>query len=173
LTRRPSPTWPRAKSTPTSTYPGSSTRSKRSPATIRVQRQVWSDPKSTRNDAYSLDWHEAGLDRPYSALYRSYFRIFARCGTPTAVEADVGIMGSSVAHELIYLFGVGEDTILLRDRCSYTANRQVATFRKPIPELSASSFTLSQVYVYPIMSCGGEALESTILSLTGLRYDWC
>jgi hypothetical protein len=121
---------------------------------------------------YSLDWHEAGLDRQYRTLYRSYFSIFARCGMPTAVEADVGIMGSSVAHELIHLSGIGEDTILLCDRCSYTANRRVAKFRKPIPELSASSFTSSQLDVYPIMSCG-EALESAILSPTGLRYDRC
>lgn len=91
---------------------------------------------------------------------------------PTAVEADVGIMGSSVAHELIHLSGIGEDTILLCDRCSYTANRRVAKFRKLIPELSASSFTSSQLDVYPIMSCG-EALESAILSPTGLRYDRC
>ena len=42
---------------------------------------------------------------------------------PTAVEADVGIMGSSVAHELIHLSGIGEDTILLCDRCGYMANR--------------------------------------------------
>ena len=91
---------------------------------------------------------------------------------PTAVEADVGIMGSSVAHELIYLSGIGEDTILLCDLCSYTANRRVAKFRKPIPELSARSFTLSQLDVYPIMSCA-EALESAILSPTGLRYDRC
>ena len=92
---------------------------------------------------------------------------------PTAVEADVGTMGSSVAHELIYLSGVGEDTTLLCDRCTYTANRQVAKFRKPIPELSASSFTSSQLDVYSIISCGGEALESAIPSPTGLRYDRC
>lgn len=95
---------------------------------------------------------------------------------PTAVEANVGIMGSSVAHEAhepIHLSGIGEDTILLCDRCSYTANRRVAKFRKPIPELSASSFTSSQLDVYPILSCGGEALESAILSPTGLRYDRC
>jgi prolyl-tRNA synthetase len=86
-------------------------------------------------DAYSLDRDEAGLDRHYSALYRAYFRIFARCGLPAiAVGADVGIMGGSVAHEFMYLSEVGEDTILICDRCGYTANRQVAKFRKRVPE---------------------------------------
>src|SRR5215207_2116441 len=89
----------------------------------------------TMKDAYSLDRDEAGLDQQYSTLYKAYFRIFARCGLPAiAVGADVGIMGGSMAHEFMYLTPIGEDTILICDHCGYTANRQVARFRKPIPE---------------------------------------
>ena len=89
----------------------------------------------TMKDAYSLDADEEGLDRRYRALHRAYFRIFARCGLPAvAVGADVGIMGGSLAHEFMYLSPVGEDTILLCDKCGYTANRQVALFRKPEAE---------------------------------------
>ena len=89
----------------------------------------------TMKDAYSLDRNEAGLDRQYNTLYEAYFRIFARCGLPTkAVGADVGIMGGSMAHEFMYLAPVGEDTIIICDNCGYTANRQVARFRKPIAE---------------------------------------
>jgi prolyl-tRNA synthetase len=39
-----------------------------------------------------------------------------------------------MAHEFMYLTPIGEDTILICDNCAYTANRQVARFRKPIPE---------------------------------------
>jgi prolyl-tRNA synthetase len=89
----------------------------------------------TMKDAYSLDRDERGLDQQYSTLYKAYFRIFARCGLPAiAVGADVGIMGGSMAHEFMYLTPIGEDTILICDHCGYTANRQVARFRKPIPE---------------------------------------
>src|SRR5215208_1640769 len=89
----------------------------------------------TMKDGYSLDRDEAGLDRQYRILYEAYFRIFDRCGLPAvAVGADVGIMGGSMAHEFMYLALVGEDTILICDNCGYTANRQVAKFRKPIPE---------------------------------------
>jgi prolyl-tRNA synthetase len=89
----------------------------------------------TMKDAYSLDRDEAGLDEQYDTLYEAYFRIFARCGLPAlAVGADVGIMGGSMAHEFMYLAPVGEDTILISDGCGYTANRQVARFRKPIAE---------------------------------------
>ena len=89
----------------------------------------------TMKDAYSLDSDEEGLDRQYLALHRAYFRVFARCGLPAvAVGADVGIMGGNIAHEFMYLSRVGEDTILLCDGCGYTANRQVAMFRKPAVE---------------------------------------
>jgi prolyl-tRNA synthetase len=89
----------------------------------------------TMKDAYSLDADEEGLDRQYRALHRAYFRIFARCGLPAvAVGADVGIMGGNLAHEFMFLSPVGEDTILLCDGCGYTANRQVALFRKPAAE---------------------------------------
>jgi len=89
----------------------------------------------TMKDAYSLDRDEEGLDEQYWALHETYFRIFARCGLPAvAVGADVGIMGGSMSHEFMYLSPIGEDTILLCDACGYRANRQVAGFRKPLPE---------------------------------------
>ena len=89
----------------------------------------------TMKDAYSLDRDEEGLDRQYRALHRAYFKIFGRCGLPTVcVGADVGIMGGSLAHEFMYLSPVGEDKILICDHCGYTANRQVARFRKPAAE---------------------------------------
>src|ERR687890_1367525 len=89
----------------------------------------------TMKDAYSLDRDERGLAQQYSTLYEAYFKIFARCGLPAiAVGADVGIMGGSMAHEFMYLAPIGEDTILICDHCGYTANRQVARFRKSVRE---------------------------------------
>ena len=89
----------------------------------------------TMKDSYSLDADEAGLDVQYRAHYQAYFNIFGRCGLPTvAVRSDVGMMGGSMAHEFMYLTPVGEDTLILCDACGYTANRQVARFRKPAPE---------------------------------------
>jgi len=86
----------------------------------------------TMKDSYSLDIDEAGLDAQYDAHYDAYFRIFSRCGLDTvAVESDVGMMGGSRAHEYMFLTPMGEDTLLLCDGCGYTANRQVAAFRKP------------------------------------------
>jgi prolyl-tRNA synthetase len=86
----------------------------------------------TMLDSYSLDADAGSLDRQYRAHYQAYFNIFNRCGLPTiAVASDVGMMGGSLAHEFMYLTPVGEDTLLLCRQCGYSANRQVATFRKP------------------------------------------
>ncbi len=85
----------------------------------------------TMKDSYTLDRDARGLDRQYRAHYEAYFRIFGRCALPTiAVGSDVGMMGGSRAHEFMYLTPIGEDTLVLCDACGYSANRQVARFRK-------------------------------------------
>ncbi len=86
----------------------------------------------TMKDSYSLDADWEGLDKQYSAHYSAYFRIYSRCGLPTiAVKSDTGMMGGKLAHEFMYLTPIGEDTLLLCDNCGYSANREVARFRKP------------------------------------------
>ena len=120
----------------------------------------------TMKDAYSLDRDERGLDQQYSTLHKAYFKIFARCGIPTiAVRADVGIMGGSMAHEFMYLTPIGEDTILICDNCAYTANRQVARFRKPIPEAE------EQRPIEKVTTPGAGTIESLarFLKISGSR----
>lgn len=88
----------------------------------------------TMLDSYSLDCDWEGLDRQYKAHYDAYFRIFNRCGLPVrAVGSDSGMMGGKEAHEYMYLTPIGEDTLLLCEGCGYSANRQVAAFRKEKP----------------------------------------
>jgi prolyl-tRNA synthetase len=92
----------------------------------------------TMKDSYSLDADWEGLGRQYRAHYQAYFNIFRRCGLPVmAVKADVGMMGGSLSHEFIYLTNIGEDTLLLCEACGFSANRQVAAFRKALPEEAA------------------------------------
>lgn len=85
-------------------------------------------------DSYSLDATQEGLETQYLAHYQAYFNIFNRCGIPTvAVAADSGIMGGKVSHEYMYLTGVGEDTIVRCSGCGYSANGQIAAFRRSDP----------------------------------------
>ncbi len=85
-------------------------------------------------DAYSFHRDVTDLDRYYPSVYRAYFRIFDRCGVETvAVASDVGMMGGTEAHEFMGLTEIGEDTIITCEKCDYSANRQVARFRRPEP----------------------------------------
>ena len=85
----------------------------------------------TMKDSYSLDVDFEGLEKQYQAHYEAYFRIFQRCGLPViAIKSDVGMMGGQMAHEFMYINDYGEDTLLLCTQCNYSANRQIARFRK-------------------------------------------
>ena len=85
----------------------------------------------TMLDSYSFDKDQEGLEKIYAEHYNTYFRIYERCGLPAiAVASDTGMMGGKIAHEYMYLTPIGEDTIITCDKCGYTANRQVATFKK-------------------------------------------
>lgn len=89
----------------------------------------------TMKDSYTLDADWEGLEKQYRAHYQAYFNIFNRCGLDTvAVKADVGMMGGKLSHEFMFLTPIGEDTLIICNNCGYTANRQVARFRKPAVE---------------------------------------
>ncbi len=88
----------------------------------------------TMKDSYTLDADWEGLDFQYRNHYQAYFNIFNRCDLPViAVKSDVGMMGGKMAHEYMYLTPIGEDTLLLCDQCGYSANRQIASFKKAAP----------------------------------------
>lgn len=77
-------------------------------------------------DAYSFDRDFDGLEATYSRCIEAYDRIFDRTGLRWyRVEADVGMMGGSGAHEYMAPCDAGEDTIALAP--GYAANIEVAS----------------------------------------------
>ncbi len=85
----------------------------------------------TMKDSYSLDTSWDGLDIQYRNHFQAYFNIFHRCGIKVlAVKSDTGMMGGKLAHEFMYITPYGEDTLLLCSECQYSANRQIAVFKK-------------------------------------------
>jgi len=80
----------------------------------------------TMKDAYSFDRDEDGLDRSYELHRGAYQRIFDRCGLRThCVEADVGMMGGTGAHEFLAPCPAGENDVALAP--GYAANVEVAS----------------------------------------------
>ena len=80
----------------------------------------------TMKDAYSFDRDTEGLDRSYELHMGAYQRIFDRCGIRTyCVEADVGMMGGSGAHEFLAPCAAGENHVAVA--AGYAANVEVAS----------------------------------------------
>lgn len=78
-------------------------------------------------DAYSFDMDDAGASRSYEIMREAYISIFTRCGLEfRAVEADSGAIGGSFSHEFMVLAETGEDTLVICDDCSYSANVEKA-----------------------------------------------
>jgi prolyl-tRNA synthetase len=88
-------------------------------------------------DAYSFDRDAEGLDESYRLNVEAYDRIFDRCGLRWyRVEADVGMMGGSGAHEYMAPCPAGENEIALSS-AGYAANVEVATGSPPAPSFPA------------------------------------
>jgi prolyl-tRNA synthetase len=80
----------------------------------------------TMKDSYSFDRDAEGLDRSYELHIQAYDRIFDRCGLRWyRVEADVGMMGGTGAHEYLAPCEAGENAVALAP--GYAANVEVAS----------------------------------------------
>jgi prolyl-tRNA synthetase len=83
-------------------------------------------------DAYSFDVDEAGAEATYETMYRTYHRIFSRCGLEfKIVEADTGPIGGSFSHEFMVLADTGEDLLASCTACAYGANLEKAEAAPP------------------------------------------
>ena len=81
-------------------------------------------------DAYSFDKDEQGLDESYNKMFNAYKNIFDRIGVNYAiVRADTGAMGGSLSEEFQALTDIGEDTVVLCDKCDYSSNLEISTFK--------------------------------------------
>jgi prolyl-tRNA synthetase len=84
-------------------------------------------------DSYSFDRDPEGLDQSYRLHIEAYDRIFDRTGLRWhRVEADVGMMGGSAAHEYMAPCPAGENEVALSG-AGYAANVEVATGTPPGP----------------------------------------
>jgi len=88
----------------------------------------------TMKDSYSFDRDAEGLDRSYELHRRAYARILDRAGLRWyEVEADVGMMGGSGAHEYMAPCPAGENEVALAP--GYAANVEVASAQAQAVEL--------------------------------------
>jgi prolyl-tRNA synthetase len=85
-------------------------------------------------DAYSFHADVGDCLREYDNMYRTYKRIFERCGLRfRPVEADTGTIGGSQSHEFQVLADAGEDAIVSCNKCEFAANVQKAEVKAGRP----------------------------------------
>lgn len=85
-------------------------------------------------DAYSFHASDESLDQEYWNMYKTYERIFKRCGLEfVVVEAESGEMGGSGSHQFTVPCQSGEDIIVYTADGSYAANLEKAAV-DPLPQ---------------------------------------
>ena len=97
-------------------------------------------------DAYSFHADESSLAETYEVMYRTYSRIFDRCGLEfRAVQADTGAIGGNASHEFHVLADSGEDAIAFSTESDYAANVELAEAVAPAAPRPAPSEELRKV----------------------------
>lgn len=78
-------------------------------------------------DAYSFDRDNEGLDKSYQIMKDAYNKIYTRLGIDyKIVKADCGAMGGTLSEEFQAITDIGEDTIVLCDKCDFSSNLEIA-----------------------------------------------
>ena len=78
-------------------------------------------------DAYSFDADMEGLDIAYQKMFDAYKNVFDRLGINyVIVRADTGAMGGHLSEEFQAVCDIGEDILVLCDKCDFASNLEVA-----------------------------------------------
>lgn len=78
-------------------------------------------------DAYSFDKDELDLEESYNKMKVAYNNIYDRLGIIyKLVRSDTGAMGGSLSEEYQAITDIGEDVIVLCDKCEYASNLEVS-----------------------------------------------
>ena len=77
-------------------------------------------------DAYSFDKDLDGLDESYKKMFEAYHKIFQELGIEyTVVRADTGLMGGLLSEEFQAISSVGEDILVMCDKCDFSSNIEI------------------------------------------------
>ncbi len=78
-------------------------------------------------DAYTFDTDENGLALSYQKMFDAYKASFDQMHISyKIVTADTGVMGGLLSEEFQALSPIGEDTLVICDKCGYSCNLEVA-----------------------------------------------
>lgn len=128
-------------------------------------------------DAYTFDRNKEELDASYEEEYKSYERIFSRCGLNfRVVEADNGAIGGSNSHEFSALSNNGESELVYCESCDMaaTVERAACVDEKPIaeePQELKKVHTPSTKTIKEVCEYLGIDKKKSIKALMFVTYD--
>lgn len=103
-------------------------------------------------DAYSFDKDISGLDKSYSLMFNAYKKIFDRIGLNyTIVEASSGAMGGLLSEEFQAITDIGEDILVLCDKCGLSTNIEICECRNTLITSDEKKFE-KEIFYTP--NCG-------------------
>ncbi len=81
----------------------------------------------TMKDAYSFDIDESHTKISYNKMAKAYNNMFDRMGIDyRIVKADTGAMGGRLSEEYQAVTEIGEDILVLCDKCDFSSNIEIA-----------------------------------------------
>ena len=95
---------------------------------IRPRYGVMRGREFNMMDGYSLNATDESLDETYKHYAQAYLNIFHKLGLKVIpVKADTGAMGGSGSEEFMVECEIGDDTLIICDKCGYAANVEKAS----------------------------------------------
>ena len=83
-------------------------------------------------DAYTFDKNLDDLDKSYKLMFDAYKRIFDRIGINyRVVKAATGAMGGLLSEEFQAVCDIGEDILVLCDKCGLSTNIEICECVEP------------------------------------------
>jgi len=149
-------------------------------------------------DLYSFHSNEQDLNKFYEKVKKSYFNIFKRCGlNPICVEASSGTIGGELSNEFMVPSPIGEDKVLICQKCGFAANIEKTGEIKSCPKCKGQLeknncievghiFNLGTKYTqtmkaeyldekgknhFPLMGCYGIGLHRLMATIVEMNND--
>ena len=122
----------------------------------------------TMKDAYSFDINQEECDKSYKKQFDAYNKICKEVGLNYAVvRADTGVMGGLLSEEFQAVTDVGEDILVLCDKCDYASNIEVS--KCVDEEINNNEEKMSKEKVYTPNSGTIEDV-SKLLNIDALKF---
>ena len=119
----------------------------------------------TMKDAYSFDIDEAHTDIAYAKMAKAYNNIFDRMDIDyRVVKADTGAMGGLLSEEYQAVSEIGEDVLVLCDKCNFSSNIEIA-------EVKGQAFEKEEAKDMELVHTPGAHTINDIVEMLNISID--